>query len=307
MKLICREIHLSFVDKMNERHIALVPVVVDESKIDDIFKDIKSPTLIRILSSCDTEFSNECDLRDSCMSTQLIWSFEVLPAPAAVQVPPTNVSPAGEIDIILPPVDLEVTSNCTCFNANQHGLSSFFDLGDLNQLDAISVVADIEVVSNPSSVDDVEEDELSDGELIDAAESVVLYSQYFAIKGAAWEDRYQEGLKLCSSKLLHQEEVKLRVKPEPGNIQDKNALTFEACIDDDWNILGYCALPKIPKLWKALQNEEITNLTIANLRRNWIHQVRDFRFSGGVNIVIRGIWQKDDPRNTYNSNLCLDG
>ena len=55
VKLICREIHLSFVDKMNERRIALVPVVVDESKIDDIFKDIKSPALIRILSSCDTE------------------------------------------------------------------------------------------------------------------------------------------------------------------------------------------------------------------------------------------------------------
>ncbi|KAJ7385096.1 hypothetical protein OS493_017461 [Desmophyllum pertusum] len=214
---------------MNERRIALVPVVVGriESKIDDIFKDIKSPALIRILSSCDTEFSDECDLRDGCMSAQLIWSFEVLPAPAAVQVPPTNVSPAGEIDILLPP----------------HCLSSFFDLGDLNQLDAISV-ADIEVASNPSSADDVEEDELSDGELIDAAESVVLYSQYFAIKGAAWEDRYQEGLKLCSSKLLHKEEVKLRVKPEPGNIRDKNALKFEAYIDDDWNILGYCALQK---------------------------------------------------------------
>ncbi|KAJ7390886.1 hypothetical protein OS493_021784, partial [Desmophyllum pertusum] len=208
---------------------------VDESKIDDIFKDIKSPALIRILSSCDTEHLLQFRYHQ-LMCHQL-----------------------ERFDILLPPVDLEVASNCTCFNANQHCLSSFFDLGDLNQLDAISV-ADIEVASNPSSADDVEEDELSDGELLDAAESMVLYSQYFAIKGAAWEDRYQEGLKLCSSKLLHKEEVKLRVKPEPGNIRDKNALKFEAYIDDDWNILGYCALPKIPKLWKALQNEEITNL-----------------------------------------------
>ena len=241
------------------------------------------------------------------MSAQLIWSFEVLPAPAAVHVPPSNVSSTGEIDILLPPVDLEVTANCTCFNATEQCLSSFLDLGDIDhQLDATCIPesADEDVASNPSSGDDVEEDELSDGDLNEEAESVVLYSQYFAIKGAAWEDRYQEGLKLCSSKLLHKEEVKLRVKTEPGNIRDKNALKFEAFLDDEWHILGYCPLPKIPKLWKALQNEEITNLTITNLRRNWIPQVRDFRFSGGVNIVKKGIWEKDDPRNTYNS--CLD-
>ena len=55
VKLICREIHLSFIDKMTERRVALVPVVVGETKIDEIFEDVKSPALIRILSSCDTE------------------------------------------------------------------------------------------------------------------------------------------------------------------------------------------------------------------------------------------------------------
>ena len=57
VKLICREIHLSFIEKMNERRVALVPVVVDGRNIDDIFKDLKSPALIRILSSCDTKVS----------------------------------------------------------------------------------------------------------------------------------------------------------------------------------------------------------------------------------------------------------
>ena len=55
VKPICREIHLSFIDKMNERRVALVPVVVDGTRIDEIFEDVKSPALIRILSSCDTE------------------------------------------------------------------------------------------------------------------------------------------------------------------------------------------------------------------------------------------------------------
>ena len=66
-----------------------------------------------------SQFSDECDLRDGCMCAQLIWSFEVSPAPAAVQLPPTSVPPTGEIDIHLPPVDLEATANCTCFNNNK--------------------------------------------------------------------------------------------------------------------------------------------------------------------------------------------
>ena len=88
------------------------------------------------------------------------------------------MSPTGEIDIHLPPVDLEVTANCTCFNGMQHCLSSFLDLEDFdNELDAISVVADIEVASNPSSTDDLEDEleaSVSDEELNKATKSVIL-------------------------------------------------------------------------------------------------------------------------------------
>ena len=51
VKMICREIHVSFVDKMNERGVALVPRTVDERNVDDIFKDAASPVLICINSS----------------------------------------------------------------------------------------------------------------------------------------------------------------------------------------------------------------------------------------------------------------
>ena len=199
------------------------------------------------------QFSDEADLPDGRTSAQLIWSFEVLPAPAADQVPPTSVPSTGEIDNHLPPVDLEVTENCTCFNRMQHCLSSFLD--PENELDAISVAVDIKVASNPSSTDDLEDESdpsVSDEELNEATESV-MYSQYFPIKGAAWENRYQEGLKLCSSKLLHEDEVKVRVKPEPGDIRDKNAIKFEAFLDGEWHILGYySALAEIPKLLRRL-------------------------------------------------------
>ena len=35
--LICREIHVSFVDAVDERRIALVPVTVENSALDDLF------------------------------------------------------------------------------------------------------------------------------------------------------------------------------------------------------------------------------------------------------------------------------
>ena len=51
MKLICPKIHLSFIDKMTERRVA---VVVNETKFDEIFDYVKSAALLHILSLCDT-------------------------------------------------------------------------------------------------------------------------------------------------------------------------------------------------------------------------------------------------------------
>ena len=72
-----------------------------------------------------------------------------------------------------------------------------------NEWHAISVATDIEVASKPSSTDDVEDESdpsISDEELNEVVESV-LYSESFPITGAAWEERCQEGMKLCFCKL----------------------------------------------------------------------------------------------------------
>lgn len=89
--------------------------------------------------------------------------------------------------------------------------------------------------------------------------------------------------------------------PEPENISDKNALTFETLYQDKWLTLGYSGLPKIPKLWKAINQKEIASILITNLRRYWVPDIKDFRFSAGVNIVEKGVWEKDESKNIYNS------
>ena len=57
VSLICREVHVSFVETMDERRRAVVPVTVENSSIDDLFSGVRSPVLIRINSSCDTTVS----------------------------------------------------------------------------------------------------------------------------------------------------------------------------------------------------------------------------------------------------------
>ena len=71
------------------------------------------------------------------------------------------------------------------------------------------------------------DDEVDNGDDDASSEEVVMYCQYFSIKGAAWEERYQHALQICSRKLLLKEEVQIKVTSQPKNIRDKNALKFE--------------------------------------------------------------------------------
>jgi len=48
VSLVCREIHISHVESMNERRRALVPVVVVNSPTDELFAGVRSTVLIRI-------------------------------------------------------------------------------------------------------------------------------------------------------------------------------------------------------------------------------------------------------------------
>ena len=48
VSLVCREIHISYVESMDERRRALVAVVVVNSPTDELFARVRSPVLIRI-------------------------------------------------------------------------------------------------------------------------------------------------------------------------------------------------------------------------------------------------------------------
>ena len=81
ISLICREIHVSFVDAMDERRIALVPVTAENSAVDDLFASHFSETFrSRILNSrsfpCGTAvegYVNPCSLVASYFPWKSKW------------------------------------------------------------------------------------------------------------------------------------------------------------------------------------------------------------------------------------------
>ena len=142
-------------------------------------------------------FSDEYDFQDSCISALFLWSFEVFSTDWCPGTANKYASSWKDWQYSAPGRPGAI---CTCFNC----LSSFLDLEDRDyEWHAVSVATDIEVASTPTSTDDVEDESdpsISDEELNAVVESV-LDSECFPIKGATWEDRYQEGMKLNSASL----------------------------------------------------------------------------------------------------------
>ena len=58
--LVCRQVHVSFVNKMAERRIALVPLKNGRVGMEDVFSNVSSPVLISLRASCDFKVSLNC-------------------------------------------------------------------------------------------------------------------------------------------------------------------------------------------------------------------------------------------------------
>ena len=83
------------------------------------------------------------------------------------------------------------------------------------------------------------------------------HAEVFPIMGSTREARYQITLEKVMT-IMESGLVAPRVKFEPDNPQDVNAIKAEALIDDEWQIFGTIKKKKIPKLTKALRNDEVT-------------------------------------------------
>lgn len=59
---------------------------------------------------------------------------------------------------------------------------------------------------------------------------------------------------------------------------------------------------KSPAPWSS----QVMSVELCKLKRVWYPVISEFRFSGGLNIVKKGNWEKDDPHNVYNSVIDIN-
>ena len=134
---------------------------------------------------------------------------------------------------------------------------------------------------------DLSSDEESDRD--DDSKEETLYPKKFVVVGSWQEQRYQQALAIIMYRRSNNLKLEFKVEHELDNIRDSNALKFVVLHNEKWYIIGYCGLNKIPKLMQAL------------------HAFAEQRLlcHASLLIVKRGLWDKDDPSNKYNSQINL--
>lgn len=120
LELVCREVHVSFLDKMAERRVALLPASNGRHNVDVLFASESTPALVTLKTSCDFTFYDDTDPRAAPFTATLLWDFDLIPAPATASVRPKKIANSEEIDETLPSLNLDVPSSCNCFDHENH-------------------------------------------------------------------------------------------------------------------------------------------------------------------------------------------
>ena len=106
----------------------------------------------------------------------------------------------------------------------------------------------------------------------------------------------QEVLCIASRKLGKEDEVTVRIRPEPDNPVDSRAIAFECKVQDEWELIGYVVREAVESVHDALHHKVITDVKF-----NWIKYIIHWSRSGpgwyaGITITKQGKWPQDAVR-----------
>ena len=175
--------------------------------------------------------------------------------------------------------------------------------GDVKEMEEIQQLT--EILDMDDNEDDEDIDDQLEGEQNRNGNTAidVMYPEKFVVVGSWQEGRYQSALDICMWRSANKELV-FKVEHQSDNIRDTNALKFMVFHNEKWHIIGYCGLNKIPKLKRALHRNEVHSISLDSLKRTFAYREKKLLYSASLVIVKRGLWDKDDRRNHYNS--CVD-
>jgi hypothetical protein len=259
-----------------------------------------------------------------------LWEFDILSSATSQAIPPhVPDSQDDELDNVLPPVDLHQrhATECNCFNLpinpvclvdiNTHrmledeetmpidisGVDGEAEVGVVNvddEMEEIQQLTEMLDVQDAAGGEEIDDDQHEDS---DGGEFDVLYPEKFVVVGSWQEQRYQGALAICMWRKSANKELVFKVEHEPDNVRDKNALKFLVFHNEKWHLIGYCGVNKIPKLKRALHQNEVHSISLDSLKRTYAYREKKLLYSASLLIVKRGPWDRDDPRNNYNSNI----
>ena len=125
---------------------------------------------------------------------------------------------------------------------------------------------------------------------VDISSSLTTHTLTFKCMGTVKDPNHQKVLSKAAALLKNGNEPPVRLRPEPENSFDANAIAFDCLIDNDWRRIGYVVQDVLLDVHDALSKKEIISIKLA-----WVKFLLCWRRSGpgyyaGINISKQGSW-----------------
>ena len=137
----------------------------------------------------------------------------------------------------------------------------------------------------------------------DHSTEIQLFSETFKLKGSSYHEHFQSALTEVKQKLIKEEIVPVQLHFEPVNRRDENAIVVHACLANRWKPIGYVPGMKVAKVTHAVNNQEITKMTIDSVKYQYIWALSMMKYFASVTIMKKGRWMKNKYGYKYSEEI----
>lgn len=110
----------------------------------------------------------------------------------------------------------------------------------------------------------------------------------FKCIGVTRDPSYQQTLKTCKQRRDNEEDVKVKLVPEPDNPYDSRAICFKCKLDSTWHTIGYVVSEICEDVHDALISDDIISTEFAWVKyKLW---KKSPGYYAAINITRRGEW-----------------
>ena len=137
----------------------------------------------------------------------------------------------------------------------------------------------------------------------DHSTEIQLFSETFKLKGSSYHGHFQSALTEIKQKLIKEEIVPVQLHFEPVNRRGENAIVVHACLGNRWKPIGYVPGMKVAKVTHAVNNQEITKVTIDSVKYQYIWALSMMKYFASVTIMKKGRWMKNKYGYKYSEEI----